>query len=137
MKIKILSAVFFMLMSFMYEAQGGSLQFNQVLTYNGTLMPTNANMLLSQTYTCPSGKVWKIEGKTRTPLTVVLYSASARLEFYINGISFQDNYGNAVDTAPVWLKSGDNIYFGFTNGNYSNGNTASWTLSIIEYNIVP
>ena len=138
MKIKILSAVFFMLMSFMYEAQGGTLQFNQVLTYNGTLVITAGwTSVLSPTYTCPAGKVWKIECKTRTPNQVTGSMGSyGILAFYLNGTSSQDSYANGIETAPFWLKSGDNIYFRFSN-DFGNSLVASYTISIIEYNIAP
>ena len=144
MRIKILSAVFFMLMAFMYEAQGGSLQFNQVLTYNGTLAVTPGwSSALSPTYTCPAGKVWKIESKTRTPYFSAINNG-AKLLSYLNSVQFQDFYtsntasysSGLIETSPLWLKAGDNIYFEFTNST-NNGFSLPYYLSIIEYNIVP
>ena len=58
------------------------------------------------------------------------------LEFYLNGTSSQDSYANGIETAPFWLKSGDNIYFRFSN-DFGNSLVASYTISIIEYNIAP
>jgi hypothetical protein len=109
----------------------GNLQFNQVLTYNGNLtLYTNTN---SPIYTCPAGKVWKIESKTRTPLAV----NAGTLSSYLNSTSLIDLYqGNTVDNSPIWLKAGDDIYFSVYNPAGYNI-TTSYYLSIIEYNIVP
>jgi hypothetical protein len=138
MKIKILSTVFFMLMAFMYEAQGGSLQFNQVLTYNGTLVITAGwTSVLSPTYTCPAGKVWKIESKTRAPQTL----NNGNVSFFLNSTSLQDLYGtpNSIisDPSPLWLKAGDDIYFKLQYSGTGTASTMTYYLSIIEYNIVP
>jgi hypothetical protein len=141
MKMKISTVVFFILTTFICKAQAGNLQFNQVLTYNGTLTSTS-NPALSPIYTCPAGKVWKIESKTRTPLTQYLGSGgSTTLSFYLNGVwtrdlyptgSYTGNYAQMIDTSPLWLKAGDNIYFEFCCAG-----SATYTMSIIEYNIVP
>ena len=138
MKNKISIVVFLMLMTIIYKAQGGSLQFNQVLTYNGTITANYTSGPVSGSiYTCPTGKVWKIECKTRTPNQVTGSMGSyGILEFYLNGTSSQDSYANGIETAPFWLKSGDNIYFRFSN-DYGNSLVASYTISIIEYNIAP
>ena len=114
----------------------GNLQFNQVLTYNGTITATSYNTVSGPTYTCPTGKVWKIESKTRTPNTIGANGVYGTLEFYLNGTLCQDVYGSGIDTAPFWLKSGDNIYYRFSNTSGSSL-MASYTISIIEYNIVP
>jgi hypothetical protein len=127
MKNKILSAVFLMLMTFIFEAQGGSLQFNQVLTYNGTITANvTSGPVSGSIYTCPTGKVWKIECKTRTPNQVTGSMGSyGILAFYLNGTSSQDSYANGIETAPFWLKSGDNIYFRFSN-DFGNSLVASY-----------
>jgi hypothetical protein len=123
-------------LSILSKAQG-NLQFNQVLTYNGNLTAGNNTTVSSPTYTCPTGKVWKIESKTRTPNNIGANGSYGTIEFYLNGTLSQDLYsGNGIDTAPFWLKAGDNIYYRFTNA-FSNFITASFTISIIEYNIVP
>jgi hypothetical protein len=122
----------------------GNLQFNQVLTYNGTLLPSG--LLTSPTYTCPAGKVWKIESKTRAPQTLSgsapQVSWSGKLSFYLNSNSLQDLYVGSstsiIETSPLWLKAGDNIYFEFTfTGVPISSCFALYYLSIIEYNIVP
>jgi hypothetical protein len=133
-------------LSILSKAQG-NLQFNQVLTYSGNLTSLGSGgsgtTASSPTYTCPAGKVWKIESKTRAP-KLVMYSYGL-LKCYLNSILFTDLYttdgslgGSAhmIDNAPIWLKAGDNIYYEYINtgnGNY----TTSYYLSIIEYNIVP
>ncbi len=125
----------------------GNLQFNQVLTYNGNLVASVSNTSSSPTYTCPAGKVWKIESKTRTPKLVG--GLNGILRCYLNTISLEDLYYQApnaimqmIDNSPLWLKAGDSIYFVLSNEfinnmqPQTNANT-SYYLSIIEYNIVP
>jgi hypothetical protein len=123
----------------------GNLQFNQVLTYNGNLTANNTTVS-SPTYTCPAGKVWKIESKTRAP-KFMSYAGSSYgiLTCYLNSTSLTDLYysngevggfAQMIDNAPIWLKAGDNIYFAYNNWQTSNY-TTSYYLSIIEYNIVP
>jgi len=106
----------------------GNLQFNQVLTYTGSI-----NGMTNQ-WTVPAGKVWKIESKTRTP--------NGGLTFYINSTAVNDYYffwnnagqasvsSMAIDSAPIWLKAGDISYF-------NSSGTANYYISIIEFNIVP
>jgi hypothetical protein len=129
-------------LSILSKAQG-NLQFNQVLTYNGIITANLSSPVSGPTYTCPTGKVWKIESKTRTPNTIGgANGAYGTIEFYLNGTLSQDLYGTGVDTAPFWLKAGDIINYrysiSYSPGNsISNSVTASYTMSIIEYNIVP
>jgi hypothetical protein len=113
----------------------GNLQFNQVLTYNGNLtLYWNGPAGVSPIYTCPTGKVWKIESKTRTPLTI----NGGQLLSYLNSTSLIDLYPGTTDNSPIWLKAGDNIYFDIINTAFTGNNiTTSYYLSIIEYNIVP
>jgi len=87
----------------------GNLQFNQVLTYGGTLC-ASCNQPIG---TVPAGKVWKIESKEGSTLT------------NINGINL------TLTNFPMWLKAGDAVIM---NGNSS---TQVFFLSIIEFNIVP
>jgi len=87
----------------------GNLQFNQVLTYGGSLGAGSSQNI----GTVPAGKVWKIESKEG-------------LNAYING------YAVSLAVLPVWLKAGDIVVF--WNGYNS---TQGYFLSIIEFNIVP
>ncbi len=101
----------------------GNLQFNQVLTYTGSIH--NNNFVLFDTV--PSGKVWKIEA---AGLNTLLF-------LNINGRIYNNIYGNSVIKETIWLKARDIV------GIYSpyNGNChhCSWdyVVSIIEYNIIP
>jgi len=121
----------------------GNLQFNQVLTYNGTLT-SSTSPGLSPTYSCPAGKVWKIESKTKTPCKnngyYVNYPAVTTLNCYLNGTWFQDYYvSEEINNSPLWLKAGDYIYFELINQNTIAFPNASYPyfMSIIEYNITP
>jgi hypothetical protein len=101
-----ISFLFFLVIS---NAQG-NLQFNQVLTYGGTLC-ASCNQPIG---TVPAGKVWKVEFKEGGALVG------------INGINL------SFAQLPCWLKNGDVV---FMNGN--NSSTQAFFLSIIEFNIVP
>ena len=90
-----------------------NLQLNQVLTYNGWL----GSYQSSPVWTVPNGKIWKIEFRTASGLK-------------ING-STADNTSN---TSPIWLKSGDNVYY-FLNSYIPNG--MEYFISILEFNLVP
>jgi hypothetical protein len=99
-----LSFLFFLAIS---NAQG-NLQFNQVLTYGGTLC-ASCNQPIG---TVPAGKVWKVESKGGSTVPTV------------NGNPVTSN------SYPFWLKAGDVI------GHYT-GSAQGWFISIIEFNIVP
>jgi len=133
--------IFFALQSF---AQG-NLQFNQVLTYSGSLTvstgPWGGNSADGPQWVVPVNKVWKIENKTRTP--------NGWLNFLINGNTITDFYERtnaynysaiAIDNSPIWLKANDVIKFNIS-GTCPNGNgctvNGNYSISIIEYNIVP
>lgn len=92
----------------------GNLQFNQVLTYNGS----GGN---SAIWTVPVGKIWKIE-------SVLMVNMSGTSTFKIN--SFVVLYNN-INPQPIWLKPGDFSQFSMSNA----GN--SYFISIVEFNIIP
>jgi hypothetical protein len=103
--------------SFMAQAQG-NLQFNQVITINGTLSNTasytNQNVV-------PANKVWKIEK---------VITAGNGVYLVVNGTTL---VLTTYDTGQaIWLKAGDTVQFkGSGAGNYG------YLLSILEFNIVP
>jgi hypothetical protein len=113
--------------------QGGNLQFNQALTYQGEL---NGTTLLSPVYTVPEGKVWKIEFLTATRLNIT--NNVAFLGPLING-SYQVI---GEGSFPIWLKAGDFIQY--KGGLYANNGSddpaykalRSYFISILEFNIV-
>ena len=107
MKILILS---FFLFPSIFGFSQGNLQFNQVLTYGGTLC-ASCNQFIG---TVPVGKVWKIESKGGSTINTV--------------------NGNTVPQTisyPFWLKAGDNL------GHYTGTFVTDWFISILEFNIVP
>jgi hypothetical protein len=132
MKIIILSlrhtlciALFVALNSLLYSQ--GNLQFNQVLTYGGTL---NAGSISanygnvqnsSPAYTVPSGKVWKIES--------VMTNGTVHL--LVNNL-FAGGVGSGIGPiSTLWLKAGDVIRFGYSSSAYT------YFFSGIEFNIIP
>lgn len=122
----------------------GNLQFSQVLTYQGSISysagQNQGYSVNGPQWTVPQNKVWKIEAKSRTP--------DVNLKFMINGISHNDLYERkdvsnsyyalAIDDSPIWLKSNDviNFYASGTCG-WSCSGAVNYSISIIEYNIIP
>jgi hypothetical protein len=130
----------------------GNLQFNQVLTYSGTLNCGQA----SPTWTVPAGKVWKIEYRS-TVIGNPNYDNSQGVVgpygplFSLNGIKVSDTHGPSSSIPnnswgltsdvkqPMWLKSGDQIQFSLNgfNGECSDYKKYNYAISILEYNIIP
>jgi hypothetical protein len=113
----------FLLYSYQCLSQS-NLQFNTVITQTGTLSGGHLQSLTTQVFTVPAGKVWKLERYTRGKLL-------------INGIPIRDEYSTSsgifIDTAPIWLNSGDFFHFklwGTGMGNW----TDYWHFSLIEFN---
>ena len=99
----------------------GNLQFNQVITNQGSIS-ANANSTL---LTVPIGKVWKVES--------ILCSSTSLLSIKINNSTLPiPTTSNAF--MPIWLKENNTIQF------YNGGSTGiirEYFISIIEYNVVP
>ena len=106
---KLLFILTIILFSFSSQAQG-RLQFNQVLTFNGSGSST--------LYTVPVGKVCKV--------VKGLYASNSSngwyLQYKVNGT------GGNID--GMWLKEGDVLN---SDTNYGYG----YLISLIEYNITP
>jgi len=122
----------------------GNLQFNKVLTYNGTITGSQ----LSPTYTVPTGKVWKIKycSDSRTGgCSGYNIWTSFGYGVYINSTWTIVSSNNALN--ELFLKSGDTIYFGFGKHSDPSNNCPSsnqftntsydYLISIVEFNIVP
>jgi hypothetical protein len=101
-------------------AQGGNLQFNQVLTFVGNTTETNI-------YTVPTGKVAKITKAIDYYESTPAYKV--RLTF--NGYTGQQY--STFDLSGMWLREND--FLGSIVGQYPQEN--KWILSIIEYNVIP
>ena len=108
----------------------GNLQFNQVLTYSGTLT-TGWNS--SPSYTVPVGKVWKIEFHSVSDNYISLYLNGAVIHD-VAMVGSVNAAGSVINSSPIWLKTGDVINYAGQLPNYSQ---QGWALSIIEFNIVP
>jgi hypothetical protein len=106
----------------------GNLQFNQVLTYSGSISGSTSpgNSLFSPSWSVPNNKVWKVEDCT------------SGIPLNINGFNFSPS-NNKV----FWLKAGDTINFQIVAtctpcqfcGGVCNINS-SYFISIIEFNII-
>jgi hypothetical protein len=115
----------------------GNLQFNQVLTYTGTLTPSQ---FVSATYTVPTGKIWKIKYVNKLPYTEVQLVNSQALYcgFALNinnKWQFRENY------TDIFLQSNDTLKLGWTNQSIWYGSNVpsvnfDFLISIVEFNIV-
>jgi hypothetical protein len=116
----------------------GNLQFNQVLTYNGTLTPSQ---FVSTTYTVPTGKIWKIKYVNKLPYaTVTTYNG---IQPQYNGFALNINskwlFGESF--TEIFLKSNDTLKLGWTTQSSTQGYNApfanfDYVISIVEFNIV-
>ena len=106
-----------------------NLQFNQVLTFSGTLQWGSSTATL---YTVPIGKTCKIEA-----MGLSGYTNSTALNInnvmYVNYV--QSGQAPAVVKETIWLKAGDQIKFTYSPSGYTI-QTHPYFLSMIEYNIV-
>ncbi len=114
----------------------GNLQFNQVLTYTGSL---NNTQQISATYTVPVGKIWKIKYVSKLPYRIAAQGTYA--EYYqgfgliVNNIwTYGENY------KELYLKAGDTLKIGYYNQQYQTtyfaGITLDFVISLVEFNIV-
>jgi hypothetical protein len=125
----------------------GNLQFNQVLSYSGSLS-CNTNycgQISTSTYTVPPGKIWKIESVGYNCSAVSSYRSYPFL--IINGVAcfggLTSNSNTAIITgnlinSPIWLTSGDILKYGMDSNSATGGQMSiSIHFSIIEFNIIP
>ncbi len=127
--------------SFGVKAQG-NLQFNQIVTQNGTLSCGQT----SPTFTVPNGKVWKIESFSPTYCTMtdigpIGTSININGLPILNAANFYNN--SSIEFAkPIWLKANDSVSFTFHNYPASSSNGPcygewyNFFISIMEFNIV-
>jgi hypothetical protein len=149
--MKKLLSILFILFTLQSFAQG-NLQFNQVLTYSGSI---NCGQT-SPTWTVPAGKVWKIEyrsivtgnpnydsGNNTSPSGPLFNLNGTKLSDFHHRQNVQPSNSTNLTSdqnLPLWLKAGDQIQFSLDNniligcGEYSKYNYA---ISILEYNIIP
>jgi len=139
--MKKLFTILFICFALQSMAQG-NLQFNQVLTYNGTITGSQ----FSPTFTVPTGKVWKIKYCSDSRVgSCGGYNIWTYFGYgvYINSTWTIVSSNNALN--ELFLKSGDTIYFGYGKhtdplnncpGGLSNA-AYDYLISIVEFNIIP
>jgi hypothetical protein len=128
-----------MLLFSMASYAQGNLQFNQVLTYNGTLTPSQ---FVSTTYTVPTGKIWKIKYVTHLPYTTTqsIYTNNQPVNYGF-ALNINSKWQFGENFTEIFLKSGDTIKLGWTNQTAPSGFNApfanfDYVISIVEFNIV-
>jgi hypothetical protein len=137
MKILIFS---FFLFSYHFVFSQGNLQFNQLLTFQGQVtvggVPNACGgcSVSSPIWTVPPGKIWKVESISSPTATITNpYVNSACGE----GILFQNGFSLEGTTGNIYAKSGDNLRFTYNNSGCNGYGDYVYSISIIEFNIVP
>jgi hypothetical protein len=146
MKKIFLLILFFLTLNSKLFSQG-NLQFNQVISESGSISGSVYTVTYNSpnSYTVPSGKVWKIESVSFM-ITSVNTSYSQRFFLKLNsnqvlsnqgGTSIYDRAGT-LNNEPIWLKSGDVITFGMINNcSPTCSQSATFHLSALEFNVIP
>ena len=136
MKKLILIAMCFI--SLQLSAQG-NLQFNQVINLDYTSAISGISKVNLGSVTVPAGKTWKIESGTLyrdSGTSNIGEAVAANLAF--NNILVCDNKTNNNPNGtnyPIWLSAG--TYQVVMSQNVSSNLTYVFSISIIEFNIVP
>ena len=119
-----------------------SLQFSQVLTFNGIVQVSSSAVTDGIIYTCPDGKVWKVESLNiyRPPVNNSLNTGF--MSYKVNGSALgvsplNANAPMAVNAIfPIWLKPGDTIQASYNGlGSYNPNTGLSYFISILEFDI--
>ena len=133
MKILILS---FFLLPFSFLFSQGNLQFNQVLTFTGSIGVTGPGAVSSPIQTVPTGKVWKIESVGGSASNQS--SSNVRFGIQINSGISMVYWHTLVDQniCPIWLKASDNLQFYYYSP-LSTAQSCSYVISVVEFNIIP
>lgn len=135
-KILTIAILLFSMASF---AQG-NLQFNQVLTYTGTL---TYSQFVSATYTVPTGKIWKIKYVNKLPYVTVTVSNGVQPQYCGFALNINSKWLFGENFTEIFLKSNDTIKLGWTNQAPTSGGYSApfanfdFVISIVEFNIVP
>jgi hypothetical protein len=119
----------------------GNLQFNQLLTYQGSIDVVQANggicnfcTASSPEWIVPSGKIWKIESIS-SPTAVIsnpYYGVSCG-----EGVLFRNGHSLKQASGIIYAKAGDILKFTYNNGSCNGYGQYTYSISIIEFNIVP
>ena len=105
-----------------------NLQFNQVITLNGTPNPC----INSVVDTVPQGKVWKIESWTNNNEVWIFFNNTQFNNHFL--VSNSDGLVVSSNLNPIWLKGGDVISVYISNQFCQ---TRPYFFSIIEFNLTP
>ncbi len=123
----------FLFLSFAFKLNAqGNLQFNQVITLNGTPSPCT----LVNIDTVPIGKIWKIESWTNSNEVSIYFNNSQYNNHYL--AVWGNNNGTQMQLStnfnPIWLKAGDIISVMISNQFCQ---ARPYFFSILEFNVVP
>jgi hypothetical protein len=134
---KYIFLLFIITISFNAKVQG-NLQFNQVLTFTGSIGGYGSGAFTSTAQTVPSGKVWKIEHIGGTANTLSGIDGSWGLSINSGKILIFNGEINQISSNhTIWLKENDVVQYYAVGGISNNFNNWSYVISLIEFNIIP
>ena len=109
-----------------------ALQFEQVVTFSGNVNNTGAGVTDGPIFTCPAGKIWKVESLNFRPMT---NTCNSYMNYKLNGspIGVSVSPFNSNMSLPIWLKEGDTISPSFFPMNCSNMGIQSYFISILQF----
>ncbi len=127
-----------MLLFSMASYAQGNLQFNQVLTYTGTLTPSQ---FVSSTYTVPTGKIWKIKYVNKLPYATVTTHNGIQPQYNGFALNINSKWLFGENFTEIFLKSNDTLKLGWTTQSSTLGYNApfvnfDFVISLVEFNIV-
>ena len=116
-----------------------SLQFDQVVTFSGNIQVLSTAIADGPVYTCPAGKIWKIES-----LNIYQMGGGAGVKSYMTykinssplGVDAWAEPFTVNAVFPIWLKEGDTVQPSFNplgDPAYFGGYPQSYFISILEF----
>jgi hypothetical protein len=114
----------------------GNLQFNQVLNFDYSATLSSYGNATVGTLTVPVGKVWKITAASSRDLGPSHFSTSIAVNNHLlYEFRYVANSAAVSNNTPYWIGTGAHVVKLFNL--YSSGISASGSLSIIEFNVIP
>jgi hypothetical protein len=118
----------------------GNLQFNQVLNVMKSTnfsSGTGGGVVISSSFTVPTGKVWKIEGLYQG-VTFVGAASGSQISYIIDPSANLNLMKSNASENILWLPAGTYaIRFSWGCGSASCSGTVYNTVNAIEFNIIP
>lgn len=108
-----------------YNVHSATLVFNKIITYINTNYNPGGSSIYTTLGVVPVGKVWKIENAT---------SGAGTTSFRLNNTQ-TNSFNYPISTPVFWMKENDSL--GIVNTGGVSGYSFFYSVSIIEYNVIP